>query len=112
MSFHQSFHALLVLVVVLLASASWADPVAQKFKLSGVQCYEGSRSVQVALSGVDGIDQVRVMVHAKELQVSYDPERTSAEAIIDAVRHARPSGQSAAVRHPDRRRPEVPRPSS
>jgi copper chaperone CopZ len=89
------FRLLLMLVIGLGASAAWAEPVEQKFKLSGVECYEGSRSVQVALSGVEGIDQVRVMVHAKELQVTYDPERTSAAAIIEAVRHARPSGQSA-----------------
>lgn len=92
---HRAFRVLIVLLIVLFASPSWGEPVEQKFKLSGVECYEGSRSVQVALSGVEGVDQVRVMVHAKELQVTYDPERTSAEAIIEAVRHARPSGQSA-----------------
>jgi copper chaperone CopZ len=96
MSFYRAYRLVVpVLVIVLVASASWAEPVEQKFKLSGVECYEGSRSVQVALSGLEGIDQVRVMVHAKELQVTYDPERTSTEAIIEAVRHARPSGQSA-----------------
>ena len=86
---------MLVVVLVLGAAGAWAEPVEQKFKLSGVECYEGSRSVQVALSGLEGIDTVRVLVHAKELQVTYDPERTNADEIIEAVRHARPSGQSA-----------------
>jgi len=85
----------LVLAIVLVASAALAQPVEQKFRLSGVECHEGSRSVQVALSVLDGIDKVRVMVHAKELQVTYDPTRTSAAEIIEAVRHARPAGQSA-----------------
>lgn len=85
----------LVLLSVLFGSLASAEPVEQKFKLSGVECHEGSRSVQVALSKLQGIESVRVMVHAKELQVTYDPDRTSAAEIIDAVRHAQAAGQSA-----------------
>lgn len=87
----------LVLVFALAfgAAAVLGQTVEQKFRLSGVECHEGSRSVQVALSGLQGIDRVRLLVHAKELQVTYDPDRTSVDEIVEAVRHARPAGQSA-----------------
>lgn len=87
---------LMVMLALLLGrSTLLAQTVEQKFRLSGVECHEGSRSVQVALSGLDGIDKVRLLVHAKELQVTYDPKLTSVDQIVEAVRHARPAGQSA-----------------
>ena len=85
-----------VLAAVLLsrAVAALAEPVEQRFVLSGVACHEGSRSVQMAVAALPGVDSVRVMVHAGELIVRFDNDQTSAAAIIDAVAHAAPAGRS------------------
>jgi copper chaperone CopZ len=50
--------------------------------------------VQLALVGLDGVEQVRVLVPSHELQVTYDPTRISAEDITRAVRAAPASGES------------------
>jgi hypothetical protein len=50
--------------------------------------------VQLALDGLDGIKQVRVLIAAKWLEVSYDPQRIDTMAIEQAVRRAPAMGQS------------------
>jgi len=50
--------------------------------------------VQLALAGLDGVQQVRVLVPARELQVRYDPTRISPDDIIRAVRAAPAAGES------------------
>lgn len=50
--------------------------------------------MQLALDGLDGIKQVRVLVAAKDLAVTYDPQRITPSAIIQAIRHAPAAGES------------------
>jgi copper chaperone CopZ len=50
--------------------------------------------VQLALVGLDGVQQVRVLVPSRELQVTYDPARITAEDIVRAVRAAPAAGES------------------
>jgi copper chaperone CopZ len=50
--------------------------------------------VQLALVGLDGIKRVRVLVPSRELEVTYDPQRISSDAIADAVRRAPAAGES------------------
>lgn len=50
--------------------------------------------MQLALVGLAGIEQVRVLVPAHELLVTYDPEKISAKEISDAVRRAPAAGES------------------
>jgi copper chaperone CopZ len=50
--------------------------------------------VQLALDGLDGIKQVRVLIAAKRLEVVYDPQRIDTTAIEQAVRRAPAMGQS------------------
>jgi copper chaperone CopZ len=50
--------------------------------------------VQLALGGLDGVQQVRVLVPSRELEVSYDPARLTPEDIIRAVRAAPAAGES------------------
>jgi copper chaperone CopZ len=50
--------------------------------------------VQLALVGLAGIEQVRVLVPSHELLVTYDPEKISAKEISDAVRRAPAVGES------------------
>jgi copper chaperone CopZ len=50
--------------------------------------------VQLALVGLEGIEQVRVLVASHELQVTFDPQRISAQEIAEAVRRAPAAGRS------------------
>jgi cation transport ATPase len=50
--------------------------------------------VQLALDGLDGIKQARVLIAAKRLEVVYDPQHIDQTAIEQAVRRAPAMGQS------------------
>ena len=50
--------------------------------------------MQLALDGLDGVKRVRVLVSSKDLAVTYDPQRISPNAIIQAIRHAPAAGES------------------
>jgi copper chaperone CopZ len=50
--------------------------------------------VQLALDGLAGVEQVRVLLAAHELQVTYDPDTVSREDIEQAVRAAPAAGES------------------
>ncbi len=80
--------------VWLCAAPVLGETINQKFELSGVHCHDGKHAVTLAVDGVEGVEQARVLVAAKELQVTYDPSKTNAQAIIDAVRAAPAVGQS------------------
>ena len=44
--------------------------------------------MQLALDGLEGVEQVRVLLAAHELQVTYDPEKVRREDIERTVRTA------------------------
>ena len=48
--------------------------------------------MQLALDGLDGIEQVRVLPPVHELHVSYDPDKVRPEDIERAVRAAPAAG--------------------
>jgi cation transport ATPase len=52
--------------------------------------------VQLALDGLEGVEQVRVLLPAHELQVRYDPQKVRREDIERAVRAAPAAGESGA----------------
>jgi copper chaperone CopZ len=85
---------LLCVVFFLVPASVQAEELAQTFALSGVACHEGSRSVQMAVLALDGVEQVRVLVHAEVMTVTYDSGKTDSEKIIEAVRNARAGGRS------------------
>ena len=51
--------------------------------IEGMSCGHCVNAVKRALAGVDGVDVQDVRIGSA--QVAYDPARTSADAIIDAV---------------------------
>jgi copper chaperone CopZ len=83
-----------IALVLLCAAPVFGETVSQKFALSGVRCHDGKHAVTLAVDGVEGVKQARVLIPAKELQVTYDPSKTNTQAIIDAVRAAPAAGQS------------------
>lgn len=50
--------------------------------------------MQLALVGLDGIEQVRVFLGSSTLQITHDPEKIAVDDIAAAVRHAPAAGQS------------------
>lgn len=50
--------------------------------------------MQLALDGLEGVERVRVLLPAHELQVTYDPEKVRPEDIERAVRAAPAVGES------------------
>lgn len=50
--------------------------------------------MQLALDGLEGVEQVRVLLPAHELQVTYDPKKVRQEDIERAVRAAPAAGES------------------
>ena len=54
-----------------------------RLAIEGMSCGHCVSAVKRALAGVDGVDVQEVAIGSA--RVAYDPARTSAEAIIDAV---------------------------
>jgi copper chaperone CopZ len=50
--------------------------------------------VQLALDGLAGVREVRVLLPAHELQVTYDPDKITPQDIVAAVRRAPAAGES------------------
>ena len=50
--------------------------------------------MQLALDGLDGVEQVRVLLAAHELWVTYDPDKVRVADLQRAVRGAPASGES------------------
>jgi copper chaperone CopZ len=50
--------------------------------------------VQLALDGLAGVTEVRVLLPSHELQVTYDPDKVTPQDIVAAVRHAPAAGES------------------
>jgi len=64
------------------------------FKVEGMTCASCSVTVRTAVSKLDGIGSVDVDVAAGTTTVAFDPNKTTADAIAEAITH---SGYSATV---------------
>jgi copper chaperone len=59
-----------------------------KLSISGMSCQGCVGSVTRVLRGVSGVERVDVQLQPGSATVSFDPARTSANALRDAVRAA------------------------
>jgi copper chaperone CopZ len=67
------------------ALGATARPATVRMTVRGLKCVDTARSVAGQLDGVPGV--IRYVAHASrnEAQVTYDPARTSPEAIAEAI---------------------------
>ncbi|MBN2488212.1 MAG: heavy-metal-associated domain-containing protein [Methanosarcinaceae archaeon] len=62
--------------------------VQTKIKIEGMACEHCEATVARAISAVDGVSDVKVVLADKQATVTYDPERTKIDAIKAAVKNA------------------------
>lgn len=62
--------------------------------VTGMSCGSCVRHVQTALTQQPGVESCAVDLQAKQATVSYDPEETSVQELVDAIRK---SGYGAEV---------------
>ncbi|GAB4287238.1 MAG: hypothetical protein Kow0092_40340 [Deferrisomatales bacterium] len=81
-----SFVALLVLGMLAASSlAVGADSRTAVLQVEGMTCPACTFSVKAALKRVEGVEDAEVSFREKRAVVTYDPEQTSEEALIEAV---------------------------
>lgn len=59
-----------------------------RIKIEGMMCEHCEATVTRAISAIDGVSDVKVIIADQQAIVTYDPERTKIEAIKVAVREA------------------------
>jgi Cu2+-exporting ATPase len=59
-----------------------------QFRLSGMHCGACAGLIEAALAQVDGVLDARVQAAAELAQVRWDPQRTRASALVEAIRSA------------------------
>ena len=59
-----------------------------RIKIEGMMCEHCEATVTKAISAIDGVSDVKVIIADQQAIVTYDPERTKIEAIKVAVREA------------------------
>ncbi|MGN1008876.1 MAG: cation transporter, partial [Butyricicoccus sp.] len=67
----------------------------QQFHVTGMSCAACSAHVEKAVGAVPGVQTVQVNLLAGSMKTVFDPEKTNAETIIQAVEHA---GYGASVK--------------
>lgn len=86
-----------LLLAALSASAIAADPKTVVLDVPGMNCALCPVSVKKALERVPGVRQASANLDRKTAEAAYDPDRTTAEALADAVTRA---GYPATIRKP------------
>jgi len=74
-------------------TSNW-QPATAQLKVTGMTCNGCVNTVRKALEGVPGVETAHVDLAAGSAQVSYDPARTSTEAMVKAVGEAGYSASS------------------
>ena len=70
------------------AEASGRDGAESWLRLAGLRCAACAVTIEEALCGVEGVQQVEINAAAARARVLWDPARTQPSALIDAVRAA------------------------
>lgn len=86
-----------LLLAALAAGAGATEPKTVVLDVPGMNCPLCPISVRKALERVPGVRQANASLENKSVEATYDPDRTSAEALADAVTRA---GYPATVRKP------------
>jgi copper chaperone CopZ len=80
---------LAVMVAFSMSAQTWAQTKEQvatcKLKVTGMTCGGCESAVKLAAKRVDGVKTVTASAKSGTAQVSYDPSKTSPEAIAKAV---------------------------
>ncbi len=59
----------------------------QKFNISGMTCSACSAHVEHSVNKLEGVTNVNVSLLTNSMTVEYDPDKTTVQAIVDAVKH-------------------------
>ena len=70
------------------AEAAVRDGAESWLRLAGLHCAACAITIEEALRGVEGVQQVEVNAASARARVSWDPARTRPSALVDAVRAA------------------------
>ena len=60
----------------------------QKFSVTGMSCSACSAHVEKSVKKLEGIEEVQVNLLSNSMEVEYQPEKITADKIIQAVEHA------------------------
>lgn len=91
----MSLLRLLLALLVLSGSALAGEPTIAVLDVSGMTCSLCPISVRKALERVPGVIEAKADYESKRADVKYDPDKTSPQALADAVSNA---GFAATVR--------------
>ena len=97
--------AILMPLSLTACTVDGADPIevvaaateTAQLDVSGMTCGSCAVTVKTALRRVDGVSLVEVDVDADRVTVTYDPGKTSADSIAEAITHAGYEAKVAAV---------------
>lgn len=77
-----------VLMLFVTSLTAWAKPQTVTLDLPTMNCTMCPITVKKALTKVDGVSRAEVSYEDKEAMVTFDDEKTSADALIEATTHA------------------------
>ena len=77
-----------VLMLFVTSLTAWAKPETVTLDLPTMNCAMCQISVKKALTKVDGVSRAEVSYEDKEAMVTFDDEKTSADALIEATTNA------------------------
>ena len=86
------------------------EEVEQLFSVEGMHCATCPLTVRVAAKGVEGVKEVRVSTEEASARVTFDPAKTSAEAIAARISKAGYPAKLAGVGPPAERTGKTVRP--
>jgi mercuric ion binding protein len=77
-----------VLMLFVTSLTAWAKPQTVTLDLPTMNCAMCPITVKKALTKVDGVSRAEVSYEDKEAMVTFDDEKTSADALIEATTNA------------------------
>lgn len=77
-----------VLMLFVTSLTAWAKPQTVTLDLPTMNCAMCPITVKKALAKVDGVSRAEVSYEDKEAMVTFDDEKTSADALIEATTNA------------------------
>ncbi|MDT8371876.1 MAG: mercury resistance system periplasmic binding protein MerP [Gammaproteobacteria bacterium] len=85
-----------LLILFVTSLTAWAKPQTVTLDLPTMNCAMCPITVKKALTKVDGVSRAEVSYEDKEAVVTFDDEKTSANALIEATTNA---GYPSTIKH-------------
>ena len=85
-----------VLMLFVTSLTAWAKPQTVTLDLPTMNCAMCPITVKKALTKVDGVSRAEVSYEDKEAMVTFDDEKTSADALIEATT---PAGYPSTIKN-------------